>query len=280
MKKFIAAFDGLKFSESTLNYTIYLAKRSNAHIVGVFLDDQVYHNYSYKELVETEMGNVDKKFRQWDEEDREKREESVQVFEQACQGAGLEYSVHHDRNLALQDLLHESIYADLLVINSEENFMNIKARKPTSFLRDLLSDVACPVIVVPKEYNPVDNLVLLYDGEPSSVYAVKMFSYLLPAIKHLDTWVVTIKNEESSLHLPDNKLMKEFMKRHFPKAEYHVYKGQPEDQILSFMQRRKDHCLVVLGAYQRNKVSRWFRQSMADYLMETVKQPLFIAHNK
>ena len=38
--------------------------------------------------------------------------------------------------------------------------------------------------------------------------------------------------------------------------------------------------LVVLGAYQRGMVSRWFRASMADVLMRDLKLPLFIAHSK
>jgi hypothetical protein len=33
-------------------------------------------------------------------------------------------------------------------------------------------------------------------------------------------------------------------------------------------------------AYGRSAVSRWFRESMADLLMQTLPFPLFIAHNK
>ena len=36
MKKIIAAFDGLKFSKSTRDYAIQIAKENNAHLVGVF----------------------------------------------------------------------------------------------------------------------------------------------------------------------------------------------------------------------------------------------------
>jgi hypothetical protein len=37
---------------------------------------------------------------------------------------------------------------------------------------------------------------------------------------------------------------------------------------------------VVLGAYQRSEVSRWFKTSMADILMRELNVPMFIAHNK
>ena len=50
MKKNIAAFDGLKYSESTRDYAIYLAKQTNTHLVGAFMDDPTYTSYKIYEL--------------------------------------------------------------------------------------------------------------------------------------------------------------------------------------------------------------------------------------
>jgi len=91
--------------------------------------------------------------------------------------------------------------------------------------------------------------------------------------------VVTVKNNKATLHLPDNKLMKEFMKRHFPKAKYTVIKGTAENEIVTYLKQCSAGSLVVLGAYRRGTVSRWFKESMADILMKEVNLPLFIAHN-
>ena len=240
MKKFIAAFDGYKFSESTLDYTIYLASQVNAHIVGVFLDDAIYHTYGYKEIVTHEGSSLEESVHQWNEEDRMHRDESVKMFEGVCRREGLMFSIHRDKNVALQELIHESIYADLLIINSKESFNYIKEDSPSRFLRDLLSDVQCPVLLVPDHFGEFDKLTILYDGEPASVHAIKMFSYLLSIFKKLDTDVITIRDEDNSMHLPDHRLMKEFMKRHFPKAEYQVFKGLAEDQILSVLHHQKE----------------------------------------
>ena len=280
MKKFIAAFDGYKFSESTLDYTIYLASQVNAHIVGVFLDDAVYHTYGYKEIVTHEGSSLENSVHQWNEEDRLHRNESVKIFEEACRREGIMFSTHRDRNVALQELLHESIYADLLIINSKESFNNSKEDIPSRFLKDLLSDVQCPVLLVPDRFGEFDKLTILYDGEPASVHSIKMFSYLLSIFKKLDAVVITVRGEENSLHLPDHRLMREFMKRHFPKAEYQVYKGIPEDQILSVLHHQKENSLVVLGSNQRSRVSRWFNPSMVEVLVKHINLPLFIAHNK
>jgi hypothetical protein len=279
MKKIIAAFDGLKYSESTRDYAIYLAKQTNTHLVGVFMDDPTYTSYKIYELIGKD-GVAEDKLKKLDAKDKATRYVASTNFEKACQKSGLEFTVHHDRNIALPELKHESIYSDLLVIDSKETLTHYTEKLPTRFIRDLLSDAQCPVIIVPPKYKPLQKVILLYDGGPSSVYAIKMFSYLLPQLKHLDTEVISVRPVNSTLHMPDNRLMKEFMKRHFPKAKYTLMKGFAEDEIIKQLKQTQENALVVLGAYRRGTVSRWFRESMADTLMKEVKLSLFIAHNK
>ena len=279
MKKIIAAFDGLKYSESTKDYAIYIARQSNTHLVGVFMDDPIVTSYNIYELIVKE-GASGEKLKKYKAKDNATRAKAAKKFEMACQAGAIEYTVHHDHNIAIQELKHESIYADLLIINSKETLTHYTEKLPTRFIRDLLGDAQCPVLIVPEKYDPIQKIILLYDGEPSSVHAIKMFSYLLPQLKHLDTEVISVNPEDSTLHMPDNKLMKEFMKQHYPTAKCTVMKGWAEQEIKKYLKKSADNSLVVLGAYRRGTVSRWFRESMADVLMKEVKLPLFIAHNK
>jgi len=279
MKKIIAAFDGLKFSESTLNYAIHIAKLMDAHIVGVFLEDTAYTSYKIYDLV-TQEGASSQTLSEYDNKDKAIRDKAVLGFEHACRIAGLNHSIHRDRNVAIQELLHESIYADLLVVDKKETLTHYEEKAPTRFIRDLLTDVQCPVLIAPEKYNPVDKVVFLYDGEPSSIHAIKMYSYLFTIHEFTTAEVVAVRSMEDSVHLPDNQLMKEFMKRHFQKVQYKVLKGIAEDEITHYLKEQSQNTIVVSGAYKRGRVSRWFRPSMADILMKEFKIPLFIAHNK
>jgi nucleotide-binding universal stress UspA family protein len=72
--------------------------------------------------------------------------------------------------------------------------------------------------------------------------------------------------------------MKEFVKRHFPDASYKVIQGEPAVEIVKYLKNRHQDELIVLGAYHRSMVSRWFKISMADTLMTELRTPLFIAH--
>ena len=279
MLNFLAVFDGYKVSISTMDYAIQIAKASEAHLVGVFLDEFIYRSYNVYQVMTTNK-NYDAVMKDLDEKDKKKRDEAVVTFEKACEKSGISFSIHRDKNIALQELKHESMFADLIIINEYETFTKQKEPPPTRFIKELLSDVQCPVLVVPKTFKAVDKIVLLYDGAPSSVYAVKIFSYLFGNRPDMPVEVYTVKEEaKANLHVPDNKLMKEFIKRHFPKATFTVAKGNPKEQIQGYLENHKENELVVLGAYRRNELSRWFKTSMADILMQKLNTPLFIAHN-
>lgn len=279
MKKILAAFDGLKYSQATCDYALHLAQMTHAHLVGVFLDDITYTSYRIYDLIGKE-GVSEQRLSDMQRSDLEKRKAAAAQFEEACQKKSISYAVHHDRNVAINELKHESIYTDLLVIDRRETLTHYTEKLPTSFIRDILVDTQSPVFLVPTRYKPIEKLILLYDGEPTSVYAIKMLSYLLPQLKTLETEVISVNPTQTTLHLPDNRLMKEFMKRHYPKAKYTVLKGLPEEEILKRLEAEKMNALVVLGAYRRGAVSRLFRESMADRLMKNTKLPLFVAHGK
>jgi hypothetical protein len=280
MIKVLAVFDGLRFSEATLQHSIQIAKSQPSHLVGLFLEDFTYQSFSRYKAIATENLTA-KQIAALEKSDEETRKQSRERFVQACQKEGVEHSVHKEKDVAFPSLMQEAIYADLIVIDANETFSTQKGKAPTDFIRDFLAGSESPVLLVNKKFTSISKTVLLFDGEPSSVFAIKQYSYLLGAHMDLEIEVLTVKKERSTMHVPDNKLMKEFMKRHFPKANYTVVKGDfAEPKIIEHLQALKGKPLIVLGAYRRGMVSRWFKQSMADTLMENTSLPLFIAHNK
>lgn len=281
MKKFLAVFDGYKMSESTLQYAIQLTKAANAHLVGVFLDEFIYQNYKLSEVVNTHK-DFEKVIAELDKKDAKMRKDSANRFRQTCEKAGILFSIHKNVDIAIQELKNESIYADLIIINESETFSKSDEKAPTRFIKDLLGDVQCPVLVVPDKYKAIEKIVLLYDGAPAAVHALKMFNYVLGNPDDLPVKVFTVKEEKKkeAFYLPDNTLLREFVKGHFPKAAFTVARGSAESEILSYLKSLPKNEMVVLGAYQRSEVSRWFKISMADILMKELSVPLFIAHNK
>lgn len=278
MKKFLAVFDGYQFSTATMRYGIQLAQMAQAQLVGVFLDESSYRSFNIANIMTSE-DEPDKKIQALEAKDKQKREEAVRQFQAACGKAGISYTVHRNNGIAIQELIQETMFADLLIIDKYESFSRRRQNPPTPFIRQLLASLQCPAVVVPSSHKPISKIVLLYDGQPSSTYAFRQFSYLLGDMEKTVVEVVTAHNENTNTtRLPHNKLVREWLKKHYPKAEFTLLKGEPEKKIAAHLDSHGSNELVVLGAYRRNEVSRWFRSSMADVLMKELDTPLFIAH--
>ena len=164
-------------------------------------------------------------------------------------------------------------------LKKKYKFTHHEEKYPTRFIRDLLSNTQCSVLLTPEIYQPINKINFLYDGKPPSVYALKMASLLFPHFKKLPLELICIKPMEDNLHLPDNNLIKEFLKRHYTEINFTILKGIPEEEIIKHLNKDKSNFMVVLGAYRRTMLSRWFKSSMADALLHNLNVPIFIAHN-
>jgi nucleotide-binding universal stress UspA family protein len=278
MKKLSAVFDGLKFSEGTMRYAIRMAADDNALLTGVFLESFLYHSFHLFDMVGSQ-GVSKVKLKHLLEKDRETRLNAASRFQEQCRQIEVQCTIHHDKIFALDDLIKESIYSDLMLIGAHETVSNVTEAPPTTFVCDFLAEAQCPVMVVPRKYTDIQKVILLYDGSPSSVFAVKMFNYLLPFLRERETEVVYVSQDETHKELPEKQLIREFIRCHYPKADYKILVGNPEDEIISYLKKAELNTMVVMGAYQRGVVSRWFKSSMANKLMqEELSIPLFIAH--
>jgi nucleotide-binding universal stress UspA family protein len=260
-----------------MNYAVEAAKRSNALLSGVFLDDFLYHSYPAFDMMES-VGMRSADIGQLEQEDKDLREQSIAVFNSACGKAQIKYLIHHDKNFAIEEVLKESIYSDLLIVACSETFNHYNEEIPSSFIRRLLAGVQCPVMVVPNTYRETEKVVLLYDGKPSSVFAIKMYNYLMPWMRELKTEVISVRNPKDRAEFPNDPLIKEFMKCHYPDAKYTLLQGDPETEIPAYLKNNCQNTMIVLGAYERSQVSRWFKTSMADILMHELDSLFFIAH--
>jgi len=173
--------------------------------------------------------------------------------------------------------MHESAFSDMIIIDSHTSFFTIGNNSPSPFLKDFLADSHCPVLIVPHTYTFFDKAVLCYDGTPSSVYAIKSFSYLFPDMADLKTTVISI-NEKPTNHLKDAHNFKDLIHMHYKGAEFEVLAGDANEELIKYLQANGGHSIVVMGAYGRNAISRLFHQSLSNKVIKELNTPVFITH--
>lgn len=276
MKKILAAFDGTRYSEGASKYAIEIAKATNSMLVGVFIQDMRYMNFTYAYAWDQPFVDFNS-IEASQKEEKEKIDLNIKLFHTACDAKGVHHKVHLDKGVPLQELLTESVFADFIIIDSQTSFFSLGDKNPSPFLQDFLSDSHCPVLIVPHHYTFFDKAVLCYDGSPSSVYAIKMFSYLFPELEDLKTIIVTV-NEQSSTHVKEGWNFKDLIRVHFQASEYEVLKGNAEQELINYLKRNGENAIIVMGSYGRNALSRLFHQSLSNRVIQEINVPVFITH--
>lgn len=278
MNKIIAVFDGMNFSDTVLQQAVGICKNRKAHLVGVFLHETLLHEYLFSESSVINSYNPAELMKALREEDEKTYATSVAKFRAACENGGIEHSVHKKKESALNTLVQETLFADLLMIDPRDSFSSIESSTPSWFVQSVLRSSGCPALLVGKKPLQIKRPIFLYDGEPSSVHAMKLFSYLFPDFRDEPVEIYTTSADTLNRHVPHHQLVHEWVKRHYPKAEFHVYTGSTDQLITVLKEKAKDFVLVT-GAYERSRLSLFLRSSFADELITEVKAPIFIAHH-
>src|SRR6202041_341215 len=102
----------------------------------------------------------------------------VHQFLEACLFREVPARVHRDRGVPVSDILLESRFSDLIVVDPETSFRNMEKAFPGRFIRDVLLAAECPILVSPYSFDSLDEVVFAYNGTSSSVFAIKQFTYL------------------------------------------------------------------------------------------------------
>jgi nucleotide-binding universal stress UspA family protein len=202
--------------------------------------------------------------------------QNVHRFREACLCREVSARVHRDRGVPVGDILSESRFSDLIVVDPETSFRNVDNSFPGRFIRDVLLAAECPVIVSPYQFEALNEVIFAYNGTSSSVFAIKQFTYLFPELKKKKAVVVNVRNSEEEA-IEEAYKMKEWLSAHYDEVDFTVLKGNASDELFAYLLEQKN-AIVVLGAYGRGILSRFLKPSHASLLLRTINLPIFIAH--
>jgi nucleotide-binding universal stress UspA family protein len=273
MKKILLALDGEHFPKGAFELAVMLHRKNPVLMTGVFLspiDVSKIVAYTGLEAVPLMPALIE-----GDYSDQVKH--NIDLFRDKCEGEGIEYRIHNDsENLPLASLVKETRFADLLFISKDSFFSNISKEQPNEYMQELLKKTECPVVVVPENFEVPAKAVLLYDGEASSVFAIKQFAYLFPELTSLPVTLMEITGTPSE-KLPDQDAVTELTARHFSDLTLNEMAMENKKLFTTWLSK-EEKTWVVMGAYGRSLFSTLFKKSFADEIIKQIQLPLFIAH--
>ncbi len=272
MKKILIAFDSKHFSEGAFEFARRLNLLHPILLTGVFLPQSELANlWSYADA------GTGMYFPVAETPDPALRLKQISHFEHLCLGSNIDYRVHEDLDdLALPSLEQESRFADLMIIGSEMFYNDDNAELPENYLKDLVSNASCPVLIVPEKIDFPESIILAYDGSEESLFAIKQFAYLFPELCGLKTLLVHA-TQSGLIDFPYKIQMEELVARHFKDLTLFKLTLDPKKYFSTWLSD-KQGSMLVCGSYGRSGLSMLFRKSFVKDVIASHRLPIFIAH--
>lgn len=243
-------FNAAVYTTVALEFASYLARLTGSGVTGLFLqghgkDKAIYGKH-------------------------------IGFFKDGCEARSVRYSFKREAGDPVAAVIAESRYADVIVMDAVTSFDDQAEHTPTAFVRNVLTASECPSIIAPQHFERIDEIVFMYDGSRSSVFAARQFTYLFP---QLDDKKVTVVNVDNGQQVPekDSIAMHNWVKEHYSSTRFETPHGETSATMFNWLVTRKN-VFVVAGAYGRSTLSRFFRESTAEMLIKTVTHAFFLAH--
>lgn len=204
-------------------------------------------------------------------------EQAMALFKDICERQGVIHEVRVLKERLLDSVLRESRFADLLVVPPQLSPFGEEVAYPSLFVKTLLRKADCPLLLAPTDFDGIEEIVFCYEGSRSAVFAIKQFTYLFPELRHKKVLLLEVSRHSHKEFNGADRRMMDWLRDYYPHVYYQSLSGDPKEELFTyfFMKQKR---MIVMGAFGRPWLSRWFKQSRAEMLIRNIDLPLFITH--
>lgn len=274
MKKILLAFDGNHFSEAALDFARKINEKEPVLLVGAFLPQVDYASLWSFAGNETEGAKV---IPLLEDSTSEEVQHNIHRFESYCRHNKISFQTHSSYfDFAMPELKKESRFTDLLIVSSQEFYKQAGTDLSNLYLKEILQDLECPMLVIPEKHVFPTANILMYDGSASSVFAIRQFAYLFPEWTNNPTTILYTTEKEGEAWPHENQI-KELIKAHFSQVNWELL-VLPEKSMLSSWLMENQQAIIVSGAFGRSGLSMMFKKSFITDAINEHQLPVFISH--
>jgi hypothetical protein len=262
-------FDGAQFSKGAFQFAAQLNELKPVILCGYFLRQSDFASL-WNPMPMLAVSDVSGK------DEQQLLKSSREKFQSFCREKNIHFCIEDESDTnGYHGLEIQSRFSDALIVGSETFFSNVNSEVPNEYLKELLHLAECPVVVVPESSGFPEEIVLLYDGTASSVYAIKQFAQLFPELCGYPATLLYCSRKEETI--PDHQHIKALAACHFDNLGLMNLHGPGGKSMNEWVQERKNP-LVVSGAFARSDVSEMIKKSFVTEIIRDGNAILFVAH--
>ncbi|GAB4548127.1 MAG: universal stress protein [Pleurocapsa sp.] len=210
MKKILLCTDGSAYSQVSYEYTAWLAERTEVEIEVLYVTDRRGEQASQTTDFSGNIGidSYQRLLNELVELEAARAKINHQRAKIILQEAQQFFSDRHIQNVKLThetgflvDLFHKlESSSDLIVLGKRGENANFATEHLGANMERIVRSSHKPCLVTPREFKPINRILLAYDGGKSCQKAVDYLAHF-PAFKDLELHIicVTNRNEESAV---------------------------------------------------------------------------------
>lgn len=259
-KCILACIDGSILSDAVIDQAIWLAKNSQFPI-------KFLHTIEHSHLTEHvhHEGNLTPNMTEnllQDLTDEERTESKRLMAEgktilnnaiQRAEQAGLTTVIAKQRHGTLSEVLHDlKAEIEIVVLGATGEDHNGDKKGLGSQLEQAIRVTHQPMVIVKKPFVAPHNLMLAYNGSPTSIKAIEILKKELFATQSLNIHIVSVQN-----NIKDSQRLVDEVETALSSAKYIIkttaLSGDPLEQLTNYQQQHHID-LTMMGAFSHGKI--------------------------
>ena len=281
IKKILISTDGSANSLTALEYGIYIARKLDAALIGLYvLDLNLIQGPMFTDISgSVGMPPYDGFFDAIETSLNEKADCILKDFQECCQKAGIKAEVKKTIGKISSIIIEEAQGADLILMAKKGEHFHLKEGGLLGSVAEaVVRDSGKPVLVTPENFVEIESMALAYDGSDSATKALQLSLKL----SEQNAWPLTViiitsdskkatalsaQVEEANQKDPDEP----------PIADCEIINlsGKEPDEIIKFIKEGSVE-LMVMGAYGHKRLRELFLGSTTSHVIRKSPIPVLL----
>ncbi|OGQ44665.1 MAG: hypothetical protein A2W63_01400 [Deltaproteobacteria bacterium RIFCSPLOWO2_02_44_9] len=273
-KNILIPQDGSKHSRAALSYGIWLAKKFDAKVIGLYVVDVVAMEGPFLHDLSGSLGfepflNFSTKMREILEN---KGQGILKEFAEICDREKIIYDSIQDFGIVTNVICEKAKTADIVIMGRRGINIQFEYGLLGSTTEGVIRKSPKPVIIVPDEYKELSNPLLAYDGSFTASRAMHSAAEFVKTLS-LPLTVLTISRDKADEAVL--KEAKEYFKPYNIQPNYVSIKGDAHHEIVSYYKEKK-HDILFMGVTSHSRIVEMVLGSTTEYVMRSINGPVFL----
>lgn len=276
VKSVLLAIDGSSYTESILNYGIEFSRKFEAHLRVLTVVDIRIFEWAVAIGVEGFAPIIPSSAYQEESQKllEEKANKVLERASQVLQKAAVSFEAEKESGSPVDIICEKSRLCDLVVMGSRGEFEKWSEKMLGATLEATSRLCIRPIFIAQKQFRPITNILLAYDGSNNSNKALPWAGYFAQKFETPLT-VVNVNPDEDSARTILKEAMDYLKAYKISRLSEIIKDGDAAEKIVESIQESKAD-LVIMGGYGHSRIREAILGSTTVQVMRKAGIPILM----